>query len=111
MFLTLPFRRRPFPWTTRRPLPTRGLARRFCPRVETFESRWAPATLTVLNLNDSGAGSLRQAILDSNSQAGDDTIIFAAGVGGAIDLATALPDLSTNTDLEGPGANVLTAAL
>ncbi len=34
------------------------------------------ATLTVTNTNDSGAGSLRQAILDANAGAGGDTIAF-----------------------------------
>ena len=34
------------------------------------------ATFTVTNANDSGAGSLRQAILDANAAAGSDTIIF-----------------------------------
>ncbi|RYG60763.1 hypothetical protein EON80_24450, partial [bacterium] len=34
------------------------------------------ATYTVLNANDAGAGSLRQAILDSNASAGADTIGF-----------------------------------
>ncbi len=34
------------------------------------------ATYTVTNTNDSGAGSLRQAILDANSNAGTDTILF-----------------------------------
>jgi uncharacterized repeat protein (TIGR01451 family) len=36
---------------------------------------WA-ATFTVTNTNDSGAGSLRQAILDANANAGTDTIEF-----------------------------------
>ena len=34
------------------------------------------ATFTVTNTNDSGAGSLRQAILDANALAGADTITF-----------------------------------
>jgi hypothetical protein len=34
------------------------------------------ATFTVINLNDSGAGSLRKAVADSNTNVGDDTIIF-----------------------------------
>ncbi|MBS1794037.1 MAG: VCBS repeat-containing protein [Acidobacteria bacterium] len=35
------------------------------------------ATFTVVNTNDSGAGSLRQAVLDANAAAGADTIEFA----------------------------------
>src|SRR6266550_2871304 len=34
------------------------------------------ATLTVINNNDSGAGSLRQSILDANNNSGPDTIVF-----------------------------------
>ena len=36
----------------------------------------AAATFTVTNTNDSGAGSLRQAILDANASAGADLIDF-----------------------------------
>jgi hypothetical protein len=36
----------------------------------------AAATYTVVNTGDAGAGSLRQAILDANSHAGPDTIMF-----------------------------------
>jgi len=40
------------------------------------------ATITVSNTNDSGAGSLRQAILDSNASVGVlDTIVFSIGTG------------------------------
>src|SRR5436309_17310 len=39
------------------------------------------ATFTVTNINDSGAGSLRQAILDANAAAGTDSIVFAIGSG------------------------------
>ncbi len=38
------------------------------------------ATLTVANTNDSGAGSLRQAILDANVNNADDTIVFDSTV-------------------------------
>ena len=80
----------------------------FRPQLERLEDRTVCSTFTVASLNDSGAGSLRQAILDANAQGGDNTIAFAAGVTGAIDLQSALPDLSTNIDLEGPGAANLT---
>ncbi|WZO95728.1 Ig-like domain-containing protein [Isosphaeraceae bacterium EP7] len=55
------------------------LARR--PGVERFEARALMATLSVTNVTDSGAGSLRQAILDSNAAAGADTIAFSIGSG------------------------------
>ena len=43
--------------------------------VRDLEDRLAPATLTVTNTNDSGVGSLRQAVADANL-AGDDVIVF-----------------------------------
>jgi CSLREA domain-containing protein len=62
-------------------------------------------TFTVTSLNDSGMGSLRQAILDANSNPGDDTINIT--VTGTIPLDSALPDLSTNMTISGPGARLL----
>jgi predicted outer membrane repeat protein len=38
------------------------------------------AIFTVTNTNDSGAGSLRQAIIDANAAGGSDTIVFDSGV-------------------------------
>src|ERR1043166_3441296 len=40
------------------------------------------ATFTVTNTNDSGPGSLRQAILDANAASGTDSIVFSIGSGG-----------------------------
>jgi len=65
-------------------------------------------TYTVTNLNDTGAGSLRQAISDANSRSGADTIVFAPGIKGTIPLLTALPTLSDDIEIDGPGANLLT---
>ncbi len=50
------------------------------------------ATYTVTNTNDSGAGSLRQAILDANANAGADSIVFnISGTGiHTINLASSL---------------------
>ncbi|MDA1250804.1 MAG: DUF4347 domain-containing protein [Planctomycetota bacterium] len=51
---------------------------------QTVQAEWHGLlnTFTVTNTNDSGAGSLRQAILDANALAGHDTIQFAiAGTG------------------------------
>src|SRR5438552_11278231 len=53
--------------------------RRYRPALEPLEVRLAPATFTVLNTADTGAGSLRQAILDANATAnvgGPDQITF-----------------------------------
>lgn len=46
------------------------------PRLRSLEDRVAPATFLVSNTLDSGVGSLRQAIIDANNQAGADTIVF-----------------------------------
>ncbi|MBX3065178.1 MAG: right-handed parallel beta-helix repeat-containing protein [Anaerolineae bacterium] len=52
-------------------------------------------TFTVSNTNDSGAGSLRQAILDANSTVGKDTINFSlAGTLPTISLLSPLPSLT-----------------
>jgi hypothetical protein len=40
------------------------------PQLEAFEARLLMATFPVLNTADSGAGSLRQAILDANAASG-----------------------------------------
>ncbi len=60
------------------------------------------ATYTVINVNDSGAGSLRQAILDANANAGADTIIFnIAGTGvHTITPATALPTITGQVTID-----------
>jgi hypothetical protein len=59
----------------------------------------------VTNLNDSGDGSLRWAILNTPSGG---TVDFQQGLHGIINLASALPSLSTNINIQGPGANLLT---
>ncbi len=46
------------------------------------------ATFTVTNLNDSGAGSLRQAIADANNTSGDDAIVFQSGLTGTVTLTS-----------------------
>src|SRR5438132_864793 len=48
------------------------------PRLEMLESRLAPATFTVTNANNSGSGSLRQAVLDANAHSGADLIDFSS---------------------------------
>jgi hypothetical protein len=65
------------------------------------------ATLTVTNTNDSGPGSLRQAILDANAAPGADTITFQAGVSGTITLTRGQLLITDDLTLAGPGADVL----
>jgi hypothetical protein len=67
----------------------------------------AATFLTVSNLNDSGAGSLRQAIIDSNTNPGADTIDFQAGLSGTIPLASELPLITGDLTISGPGASVM----
>src|SRR5437870_7946756 len=55
----------------------------------------AAATFTVTNTNDSGAGSLRQAIIDSNANSGADTIDFNIAGTPTIQPQSQLP---ANTD-------------
>ncbi len=54
------------------------------------------ATYTVTNTNDSGAGSLRQAIIDSNNNAGADDIVFnISGTGVHVfTLSSLLPNVT-----------------
>jgi hypothetical protein len=73
-------------------------------------------TFTVTNKNDSGAGSLRQAILDANANAGADTIVF--NIPGTsiktIHLLSELPAITEQVTIDGytqPGASPNTLAV
>lgn len=77
------------------------------PRLETLECRDLPSTLTVLNLGDSGAGSLRQAVLDANANPGPDVIRFAGGLEGTIALTSGQLNITDNLTINGPGADRL----
>ena len=65
------------------------------------------AAFNVTNLNDSGAGSLRQAIADANSAGGADVITFQAGLSGTITLTSGQLEISDSVTIQGPGAAVL----
>ncbi|MDQ6760390.1 MAG: CSLREA domain-containing protein [Acidobacteriota bacterium] len=72
-----------------------------------------PLIVTTTDDHDDGTCNaadctLREAINAANSRVGDDVIAFAPGVTGTIQLASALPNLTSNIALQGPGANVLT---
>ena len=61
-----------------------------------LEERVVPATFTVVNNSDTGAGSLRQAIIDANATVANDIIDFNFATGTSpftITLAAALPNI------------------
>ncbi len=60
------------------------------------------ATYTVTNTNDSGAGSLRQAIIDANANAGTDTIVFNIDGTGVHEIAllSALPMITDQVTID-----------
>jgi predicted outer membrane repeat protein len=66
------------------------------------------ATFTVTNLNDTGAGSLRDAIGQANAAAGADTITFAADLSGTIALTGGELQITDSTTIRGPGAGRVT---
>lgn len=68
------------------------------------------ATFTVTNLNDSGTGSLRDAVASANSTAGADVINFQPGLTGTIALTTGELSLYDSVDIQGPGAATITVS-
>ena len=59
------------------------------------------ANFIVNNLNDSGSGSLRDAIERANAINRADSITFAEGLSGVITLSKALPDISDTLSING----------
>lgn len=81
------------------------------PRLELLEQRELLATFNVTNLLDSGAGSLRDAIVQANGSAGADLVtfdptLFASGPQ-SINLSSQLV-VSDDLTVSGPGAKLLT---
>jgi hypothetical protein len=72
---------------------------RFLPRLLLLEDRTLPSTFTVLNLNDSGSGSLRAGIAS-----GDTTIAFASHLHGTITLSSGELSITQSVTIDGPGA-------
>src|SRR5262249_14159419 len=72
------------------------------PGCEPLEPRWVPAT--VINLDDAGPGSLRQAILDTPS---GEAVDFQEGLTGTIALTTGELAIGKDLAILGPGADVI----
>src|SRR5262249_29632988 len=79
--------------------------RRFVPRLEALEDRFAPATVTTL-LHDV-PGSLRQAI--ALTEPGG-TVDFAPGLAGTVTLTAGQLTLDHDLAIAGPGASVITVS-
>jgi hypothetical protein len=75
----------------------------FRPALEPLEGRQLLSIFTETNIDDAGAGSLRQAILDANANPGADTIAFQISGAGVhtIQLASPLPTLTGVTVVDG----------
>ena len=74
-------------------------------RSESLESRQLMAVFTVTSDAGVGAGSLREAIQQSNQTAGLDTIAFSVAMRGeTISLRTALPEITEAVTIEAPWA-------
>lgn len=67
----------------------------------------AAATFNVTTNADSGAGSLRQAIIDANAAAGPHTIQFTGAIGSnrTVSLQSALPDITEEVTVIGLASN------
>src|SRR5262249_27118853 len=80
------------------------------PRVEILEQRQLPSTCYVTLLTDQGAGNgshgdLRYSRNRANDLPGADTISFSAE--GTVELTGAVPDLSSDINIRGPGVGSL----
>src|SRR5262249_26860749 len=76
---------------------------RFRPCLELMENRTLLSSFAVTSADDSGPGTLRQAILNAQSSSSRDTITFAIPGGGVhtIALATELPTISEGVLIDG----------
>jgi hypothetical protein len=76
----------------------------FRPSLECLEDRTLPSTLTVVNLNDHGAGSLRAELAQARP---GDTIVFAPQLQGTLTLTSGELQVSQSVTIQGPGAGNL----
>lgn len=93
------------PWSR----PNTFSRRRVRPAVEALEGRFLPSTLTVLNAEDAGQGSLRAALVAAGKHPGADAVADAPGLGGkTITPIWGEPRLDSPVTIAGPGAGRLT---
>src|SRR6266576_957735 len=73
--------------------------------VEAFEPRLLFTNFVVTTTADSGAGSLRQAILDANANPADDDITFNIPGSGVrvINVLSPLPSITGNVNIDATG--------
>jgi hypothetical protein len=86
---------------------------RLRPLLEILEDRTLLSTYVVDALTDTGAGSgltgdLRYCV--TNATSGSDTIAFAPGLSGTIQMQSTLPTLNASVAIQGPGASLLTVS-
>ncbi len=92
----------------RRPCGARPSRRRFLPRVDLMEDRALLSTVTVMNTNDSGVGSLRAAVVGAAS---GETINFSSNLTGrTIGLTSGPLTIGVNLTISGMGAGKLTVS-
>ena len=68
------------------------------------------STFTVTNTQDSGTGSLRDAIAKANAHSEADKINFASQVAGTITLTSGPLTITDDVKINGPGAGQLTVS-
>jgi hypothetical protein len=89
------------------------MRRHIHPLVRALETRISPAVFTVTNTNDSGSGSLRQAIVAANASTGADTIVFEStyfNIPRTITLTSGNMLITETLTIQGPGAGLLTVS-
>src|SRR5689334_16981547 len=75
---------------------------------ETLEDRSLLTAFTVTNLNDSGSGSLRDAVASANAHPGADVIRFQASLDGKIVLTSGQMEITGELAIDGPRMSRIT---
>lgn len=76
--------------------------------VDRLEDRTMLSVITVTNLNDSGSGSLRDAVASANVNPGADVIRFQAKLSGTIALTSGEMEITDALKIDGTGASRIT---